>query len=152
MGALANERFQTGNHVLLFARDTPGSPPGSQRQLLGKGQIGRLPEGTSIDMGINTGARPVHVVGDAEPQDIVDGPHTFEVTLSMIRLRDRGAADRINAGPIDIDEIDRFNENLIQTAEECHLVGARVTVQANQLLAQNLTFQAMRVTGGSAAA
>lgn len=139
MGNQATERFQTGNHVLLFTRGE------GERKLLGTGQVGRNPESTSVDIGANTGARPIHTVGDAEPQDIVDGAHTYDVTLAMIRLRDRGAADVINAGPIDIDEIDKYTGARIQTAEECHCVSGRISVQANNPVARNIQFSAMRV-------
>lgn len=139
MGNQATERFQTGNHVLIYTRGE------GERKLLGSGQVGRNPESTSLGMDSNTGAREIHVVGEREPQDIVDGAATYRVTLSIMRLRARGAADAINAGNVDIDEIDKFSGERIQTAEECHVVTAGLNVQANQPVVRNITFAAMRI-------
>jgi len=137
MANLSNERFTTGNHVAIFAR-------GDTRPL-GLGVVGaRLPGGTTANAGINTGARPVHVIGDAEPQEIVDGAHTYEFTLSSLHLRDVDAADRINAGDVEAHLIDRFNG---KTLRGCHLVSSQLNVSANQLLAENLSFQALSITG-----
>ena len=139
MANLALERFQTGNHVRVFASGQ------GQKALLGVGEVGELPEGTNLTVGANTGARPIHVIGSAEPQDIVDAAHTYQITLALLRLRDREAADVINAAPIDIEVVD-FEGKRVQTAEECHLVNGDLQVPANNPVARNLTFQAMRVS------
>lgn len=139
MGNPATELFTTGNHVLVFFRGE------GLRKLIGTGTVGRSPETTQADIGVTTGARPLHVVGDAEPVGIVDGAHSYDVTLATLKLRDRAAADMVNAGPIDIDEIDKFTGGRIQTAEECHLTSGRISVGANNPVQRNLQFTAMRV-------
>lgn len=139
MGNIANERFTTGNHVAIFTRGA------GVRELLGTGEVGRMPDGQSLDMQLSTGARHVHGIGDADPIDIVDTQHTYRVTLSKLRLRNRAAGDRINAEPVDIDEIDRHSGVRIQTAEECHLESGSVNVSANNLLTEQLSFLAMRI-------
>lgn len=136
--ALANERFQTGNHVAIFAT--------GDTQPLGLGIVGqRLPGGTNVSARISTGARPVHVIGDADPQEIVDGAHTYDLTLSMLASRDQEAADRINAGDVEIHVIDRLNQRTRVIAEHCSLVSADVNFSANQLVGQNMTFAALRI-------
>ena len=141
MGNLANERFQTGNHVRVFVAGE------GRTKLLGTGKIGGpLGVGTTATFGAATGARPIHVIGNAEPQDIVDGPHTYTIRLDTLRLRTEDAADIINAERVDIEAIDRFNRNHVSVAEDCQLVDGSVTVPANAPLARNLTFQALRVS------
>lgn len=141
MSNLATERFQTGNRVFIFASGA------GRNQLLGTGTLGdRVPDAGSVDMTSNTGAREVHVVGDAEPQDIVDGAHTYEVSLALMKLNDRNAVDIVKAGPIDIQEIDRFTNAPLGVARECHLRSGRIGTPANQLVSRNLTFAAMSIS------
>lgn len=138
MGVLENERFSTGNHVAVFV-DGDGA-----EDIFGVGVVGsRLPDGTSFDMAANTGARPIHVVGTPEPQDIVDGPHTYEVTIAELRLRSAKDVDLINGGRVNIVEIDQYNGQRLRMARGCQLQGARITVPANMPVASNLTFIAM---------
>lgn len=139
MGNIANERFTTGNHVAIFTRG-PGV-----RELLGTAEVGRMADAQSVDMQIATGAQHLYGIGDADPIDIVDGRHSYTVSLQRIRLRTREAVDRINAGSIDIDEIDRYSGERIQTAEECHLASGSLSVPANSLVSEGATFLAMRI-------
>jgi len=138
MANLAQERFRTGNHVAVFAEGDPIP--------LGFGVVGgRMAAGTSIQLTQDTGARPVHVVGDPEPQDIVDGAHTYEITLASLMLRDLDAGDRISAGRVDIHLLDRMNGKTVRKAEGCQLTNGSDQIPANQLVATNLRFAAMRI-------
>lgn len=139
MGDIQRERFGTGNRVEIYTRGD------GQRKLLGNGLTGRLGEATDASITVNTGNRPVHTIGQAPPVGHVDGAHTYEVSLTLLRLIDRGAADLINAEPVDIDYIDRFTGKKIQTAEECCLVSGSIQVSANNLISRNLRFNALRI-------
>lgn len=138
MGDLSTERFQTGNHARVFV-----SGDGTRR-LLGSGEIGPLTKGQQLNINSSLGTRPVHVIGDAEPQDLVDGPHTYTVRLSMLKLRTDDAAELINAGYVDIEVIDRFNNKVVGTAERCKLVDGNLSIGANNPVSRDLTFMAMR--------
>lgn len=140
MGNQATERFQTGNHVrLYFSGD-------GTRVVIGTGEIGAYSEGTSIDFSADTGAREVHTIGTPEPLDIVDGPHSYRITLASVKLRSREYADRIvNGDPINVEAIDQFNDKLIAVAEECRVANARYAIPANQLVTKNLQLIAMRI-------
>jgi hypothetical protein len=141
---LARERFQTGNHVRIYLRGDSGD-----LEKLGFGTVGAhggpFGEGSSIDMASDSGARPVHVVGESDPVDIVDGAHSHTITLSTMRLRDVAAARALEAGRAVIEEVDKYTNKVIQTAEDCQLVSHRLTVSANQLVARNVTFTALRI-------
>ena len=139
MGDISRERFTTGNRVEVYTRGD------GQRKLLGRGLTGRLGEATDASIDVNTGNRPLHVIGSAPPVDNVDGAHTYQVSLSVLRLVDRGAADLINAEPVDIDYVDKYGGTKIQTAEECKLSSGTIQVSANNPVTRNLRFNALRI-------
>lgn len=144
MGDIQKERFRTGNRVEVYLRGD------GERKLLGRGLTGRLGEATDASITVNTGLRPVHVIGSAEPVDHVDGAHTHEVSLTLLNLVSREAADEINAGAVDIDYIDRYGKKM-KTAEECKLASASIQVSANNLVTRSLRFMALRIVGATAA-
>ena len=139
MGNLAQERYRTGNRVEVYTRGD------GERKLLGNGLTGRLAEGTNLSGNVNTGARELHVIGSFSPVDIVDGAHTYDIRLSLLNLVFRGAADLINAAPVDIDIIDREGGSRLGTFEECHLTSGSLQVPANQPIVRDLSFKALRV-------
>jgi len=140
MGNLAAERYRTGNRVQVYTRG-PG-----ERKILGEGLTGRSAESSNASLSQNTGARPLYAIGDPNPQGIVDGAYTNRVTISMLELSSRGAADALNADYVDIDIIDKYS-GARQTAEECHLVSRDRSVAANNPIQRNLVFEAMRIVG-----
>lgn len=140
MGNIRDERFRTGNRVELYARGA------GTRLLLGEGFLGRMGEATGFDTTTNTGAREVHVIGSAEPQDIVDGAHTYGVRVAMVTLVSTEARDIVAAQSIDIDVVDKYTQKKVASCEECHLRSGSVNLPANQLMARNLDFACMRIT------
>lgn len=140
MGDLLKERFKTANRVEVFLRGD------GVRKLLGQGPLtGRLGEATDASINVNTGNRPLHTIGTPYPVDNVDGAHTYEVSLGLLFLQDRGSADLINAEAVDIDYIDRLSGKKIGTAEECRLVTGSFRIQANQPVMRDLRFNALRI-------
>lgn len=140
MGKIADERFRTGNVVSIFMN--------GDTQPLGFGIVGgRLPGAQNIGAGINTGARHLHEIGDPEPIEIVDGAHTYDLTLSKLTLRDQEAVERVNAGSVNIHLIDKFNGKTIRVAEGCKLANSQLALPANQLVNENVSFLALRITG-----
>lgn len=140
MGDIQRERVTTANRVEVYLSGD------GERKLLGKGATpGRLGEATDASINQNTGLHPVHTIGSADPIDHVDGAHTNEVSLTLLRLVSRESADEINAGPVDIDYVDRFGKRF-KRAEECKLQGAGIQVSANNLVTRNLRFMALRVS------
>ena len=141
MGNLATERFQTGNHARVFLSGEGAA------QILAVGIVsGPLGKGSAYNLGIALGVRPLHVVGDAEPQDLVDGAHTYTLRLDLYKIRDEEARDTINAGYVGIEVLDRFNGKLIAIAPQAKLSDQNINIPANQPVVRNLTFQCMRVT------
>lgn len=142
MGNLATERFQTGNHCRVFITGD------GAKKILGEGTLGGpLGKGTGANFASSLGVRPVHVIGDAEPQDLVDGAHSYTVRIDMLKLRTDDAAQLIEAEAVSIEVIDRFNDRLVSVAEGCKLTEGNLNVPANNLLVRNLTFQALRIKG-----
>jgi hypothetical protein len=141
MGDVSRERFMTGNHVRLYM-----SGDGA-RVLLGEGTIGPVSKLTSQAISRRTGATEIHVCGDPEPQETVDGRHSYSVQLSMLKLRAEvpGAADMVNAGPVDIEVLDRFMSKVLAVAEGCKLTDGSDTIPANAPVTRNLSFIALRI-------
>lgn len=140
MGNQANEKFQTGNRVEVYLRGE------GERKLLGTGPLGRLAEGTNVNINVDLGTNEVHVIGTPEPQDLVDGAHRYSATINLLRLVSREAADLVNAGRVDIDFIDRITGKRVQTIEQCQIANGAITLPANALITRNLTFKGLRVT------
>ena len=142
MGNLAAERFQTGNHCRVFLTGDDA------KKILADGVIGGpIGKGQSTNFATSTGARPVHIIGDPDPVEIVDTQHTYTVRVDMLRLRAEEAAQLIQAGPVDIEVVDRFNNKLVAVAQGCKLAEGNLSIPANQMVARNLTFQALRING-----
>lgn len=140
MGNLATERFQTGNHCRVFIQGD------GAKKILGEGVLGGpLGKGTGSNFATSLGVRPVHVIGSPEPQDLVDGAHTYTVRVDMLRLRSEDSAQLIEAEPVSIEVIDRFNNKMVTIAEGCRLTEGNLNVPANNLVVRNLTFQALRI-------
>lgn len=139
MGDIAREIFGTGNRVEVYLRGQ------GQRKLLGRGLTGRMGEATDASIDVNTGNRPLHVIGSAPPVAHVDGAHTYQLSLAMLRLVDRGAADLINAETVDVDWVDKYGGTKIQTAEECSLASGSIQISANNPITRNLRFNVLRV-------
>lgn len=140
MGDIASERFRSGNHCRVYFTGA------GAEKLLGEGRLGGpLGKGTGANMATSLGVRPVHTLGDPEPQDLVDGLHTYTVRVDMLMLRDENAAQLIQAEPVRIDIVDRYNNKLVAVAENCKLTEGNLSVQAGNLLARNLSFQATRI-------
>jgi hypothetical protein len=144
MGDVSQERFQTGNHCRVYFTGNDA------KLLLGEGGnfSGALNKGQNSNVSQSTGARPVHVVGDPEPQEIVDTQHTYTVRIDTLRLRADNAAQMMKAGPVDIEMVDRFNAGMIAVAKGCKLADSNLSIPANQLVVRNVTFQSMGVSGG----
>jgi len=141
MGNIQHERFSSGNHVRVYLSGT------GRRRLIGDAVVGPLGKGTNLSAGVTTGARPVHVIGDPEPQDIVDGAYAYTIRLDTLRFRaeEPDGPGMVAAERVDIVGVDRFNGKRVIAAEECQLVDGTVTVPANNPVARNLTFSAMRI-------
>jgi len=142
MGQLSAERFQTGNHVQVFLTGD------GARRVLGEGLVG-APTGKarSTDAQTSTGAQFLHTVGDAEPAGIVDGAYEYRINLDLLRLRTDDASELIEAEPVDIEMIDRFNNGQVIIARSCHLANSNARIPANQPIVRNLSFLALRVEG-----
>lgn len=139
MGNIRDERFRTGNRCKVYLRGD-GTP-----QLLGEGFVGALGEGSQLTANVQTGAHDVHVLGDAEPQDIVDGLHSYQVSLRLLMLVSTRTRDIVQAQRVTIEVIDKFDANKVTTCEGAHLQSGSFEVSAGQLVGRNLQFQCMRI-------
>jgi hypothetical protein len=142
MGNIANELFSTGNHARVFLTGN------GVKELIGVGLIGGpLGKGTNVSIGESSGVQPVYVLGDVEPQDLVDTRHAYNVRLDTLRLRDEEAKRSLRAERVRIEVVDRFNRRVMAVAEECQVDSSTLNFPANGLVAHNLTFQCLRTTG-----
>ncbi len=139
MANISSERFRTGNRVKVFA-----SGDGTD-ELLGEGIVGAIGDASSADFNTDTGVQPVYVLGEPKPQELVDGRYAFTITLALLQLVSRKAQDLVNAGPVRIETVDKYNNNPIAVASGCKLASARVNLPANTLTTRNLTFQALDI-------
>ena len=140
MADISTEKTLTANHVNVYASGE------GRRILIGQSSSARLGDITSSDVSFSTGARPIGVVGSEEPQEIVDGLHSYTVRIGKLRLRSDKApnpGELLRAGPIDIEGYDRFTKKLIFSVTGCHLSDGGLSVQANSVVQKNLSFQGL---------
>jgi hypothetical protein len=143
MGDITQERFQTGNHVRVYLTGD------DSKKILGDGTYGgAVNKGQTTNLTSSTGARGIYIIGDPDPQEIVDTQHGYTVRLDMLRLRSEDSAQLINAGPVEIEMVDRFNSKLLGVAHGAKIADASMSIPANQVLVRNITFQALSITGG----
>jgi len=143
MGDITKERFQTGNHCRVYLTGD------DSKKILGDGTFGgALNKGQTTNLTSSTGARGIYIVGDPDPQEIVDTQHGYTCRIDMLRLREEDSAQLINANAVDIEVIDRFNSKLIGTVHGAKIADASLSVPANQVVVRNVTFQALGITGG----
>ena len=140
MGNIASERFRTGNHARIYV-----SGPGAPKILAYATVSGPLGFGTALNYGAAMGTRPLHAVGSPEPQDIVDGAHTYTVRLDVYDPRDTIVGDIRQADWVDIESMDQFTGDNVAVAHHCKLSDIGINIPANNPLAKNLSFQCMDV-------
>jgi hypothetical protein len=141
MGLLATERFRTGNHARIYV-----SGPGGPTVLAQATVSGPVGKGSALNFGAALGVRPLHMVGSAEPQDLVDGAHTYTVRLDVFTPRDEVVQDIRSADYVNIECMDQYNGATVAVATNCKLSDVGLNVPANNPLARNMTFQAMEVS------
>lgn len=143
MGDVSKERHQTGNHCRLYLTGD------DSKKILGDAVYGgAITKGQSSNFTTTTGARPLYIVGDPDPVEIVDTQHGYTVRLDMLRFRDEDSAQLVLAGEVDIEAIDRFNSKVIVIAQGAKIADVSISIPANQVVVRNITFQAMRAVGG----
>lgn len=142
MSNLANERFRTSNRVNVYLRGD------GARTLLGQGTIagGKLGNIAGAGMSGSTGAHAQFVVGEEDPVDILGGNRNYTVRLATLTLVNESAITPIiDAQPVDIETVDRINNNPVAKAEGCVLADFSFDFTPGSVIAKNLNFIARRI-------
>ena len=142
MGDIRNERHRTANHVEIYAAGDDG------RILVATGTRAKVTTATNADFSVETGAQYVRVAGDAEPQETVDGGHSYSVRVGRVVLRTEktpNPGQLVNGAELDIECYDKYGGTLVAAARGCKLASASTAFQANQIVAKNLSFIATGV-------
>jgi|SRR5262245_13505038 len=143
MGDVKQERHQTGNHCRVYLTGD------DSKRILGDGVYGGVVnKGQSSNFTTATGARGLYIIGDPDPVEIVDTQHSYTVRIDMLRLRAEDSAELINAGPVDIEVVDKYNSKMVVVAQGAKIADASIQIPANQVVVRNISFLAMRATGG----
>jgi hypothetical protein len=137
------ERHLTGNRVLLRL-----DAPQGQDRILGAGVVGAVDPVQDVGLNSDFGLMDVRGLGNADALEYVVGATRFSVTINNLLLEEADAGydprEIVLNEPITINIVSKKTGKVIESYIKA-LCGTRnVSVPANRLLTQALTFMAIQ--------
>lgn len=143
MPNVTKERHLTGNRTILRL-----NPPQGQDRVLGAGVVGSIDPVSDVGVSADFGLQDVRGLGHADALEYVVGATRFQVTVNNLILEEVDAGydprEIVQNEPIAIDIVSRKTGKVIESYVDA-VVGTRnLSVPANRLLTQALTFMAIQ--------